>query len=63
MAGPVLDSLSGTLLPDAPEFKSKTDKPKVKRRSVWSGCKIAPSVGINEKVNIQEELQTRAPIH
>ncbi|XP_076609623.1 calpastatin isoform X5 [Chaetodon auriga] len=28
MAGPVLDSLSGTLLPDAPEFKSKTDKPK-----------------------------------
>ncbi|CAN9512445.1 unnamed protein product [Ophioblennius macclurei] len=28
MAGPVLESLSDTLLPDAPEFKSKTDKPK-----------------------------------
>ncbi|CAK6958307.1 calpastatin isoform X3 [Scomber scombrus] len=28
MAGPVLDSLSSTLLPDAPEFKPKTDKPK-----------------------------------
>ncbi|XP_076609707.1 calpastatin isoform X14 [Chaetodon auriga] len=33
MAGPVLDSLSGTLLPDAPEFKSKTDKPKGKSKS------------------------------
>nr|CBN81110.1 Calpastatin [Dicentrarchus labrax] len=29
MAGPVLDSLAGTLLPDASELKSKTDKPKV----------------------------------
>eukprot|EP00064_Thunnus_orientalis_P008972 superscaffoldBa00001105_g8995 len=28
MAGPVLDSMAGTLLPDAPEFKSKADKPK-----------------------------------
>nr|XP_043880252.1 calpastatin isoform X4 [Solea senegalensis] len=28
MAGPVLESLAGTLLPDAPELKSKTDKPK-----------------------------------
>ncbi|XP_069568326.1 calpastatin isoform X3 [Brachyistius frenatus] len=28
MAGGVLDSLAGNLLPDAPEFKSKTDKPK-----------------------------------
>ncbi|XP_041814600.1 calpastatin isoform X8 [Chelmon rostratus] len=33
MAGPVLDSLAGTLLPDAPEFKSKTDKPKGKSKS------------------------------
>ncbi|XP_054866491.1 calpastatin isoform X17 [Amphiprion ocellaris] len=33
MAGPVLDSLSGTLLPDNPEFKSKTDKPKGKSKS------------------------------
>ncbi|KAF0035207.1 hypothetical protein F2P81_012965 [Scophthalmus maximus] len=29
MAGAVLDNLSSTLLPDAPEFKPKTDKPKV----------------------------------
>ncbi|XP_028432814.1 calpastatin isoform X3 [Perca flavescens] len=28
MAGTVLESLSDTLLPDAPEFKPKTDKPK-----------------------------------
>uniref|UniRef100_UPI0037E95FD7 calpastatin isoform X3 n=1 Tax=Semicossyphus pulcher TaxID=241346 RepID=UPI0037E95FD7 len=28
MAGAVLDSMASTLLPDAPEFKSKTDKPK-----------------------------------
>uniref|UniRef100_A0A8D3CJE5 Calpastatin n=1 Tax=Scophthalmus maximus TaxID=52904 RepID=A0A8D3CJE5_SCOMX len=28
MAGAVLDNLSSTLLPDAPEFKPKTDKPK-----------------------------------
>uniref|UniRef100_A0A3P8RTD1 Calpastatin n=1 Tax=Amphiprion percula TaxID=161767 RepID=A0A3P8RTD1_AMPPE len=33
MAGPVLDSLSGTLLPDNPEFKSKADKPKGKSKS------------------------------
>ncbi|XP_070815497.1 calpastatin [Chaetodon trifascialis] len=33
MAAPVLDSLSDTLLPDAPEFKSKTDKPKGKSKS------------------------------
>ncbi|XP_037638881.1 calpastatin isoform X35 [Sebastes umbrosus] len=33
MSGPVLDSLSSTLLPDAPEFKSKTDKPKGKSKS------------------------------
>ncbi|XP_068450115.1 calpastatin isoform X5 [Clinocottus analis] len=33
MAGPVLDSLSGTLLPDAPGFKSKADKPKGKSKS------------------------------
>ncbi|XP_054472089.1 LOW QUALITY PROTEIN: calpastatin [Anoplopoma fimbria] len=33
MAGPVLDSLAGTLLPDTPEFKSKTDKPKGKSKS------------------------------
>ncbi|XP_067444081.1 calpastatin isoform X9 [Thunnus thynnus] len=33
MAGPVLDSLAGTLLPDAPEFKSKADKPKGKSKS------------------------------
>ncbi|XP_062298955.1 calpastatin isoform X4 [Scomber scombrus] len=33
MAGPVLDSLSSTLLPDAPEFKPKTDKPKSKSKS------------------------------
>ncbi|XP_053171353.1 calpastatin isoform X10 [Scomber japonicus] len=33
MAGPVLDSLSSTLLPDAPEFKPKTDKPKGKSKS------------------------------
>lgn len=31
MAGPALDSLAGTLLPDAPEFKSKTDKAKKHR--------------------------------
>jgi len=29
MAGPVLDSLAGTLLPEASKSKSKTDKPKV----------------------------------
>ncbi|XP_058486646.1 calpastatin isoform X4 [Solea solea] len=28
MAGPVMESLASTLLPDAPEFKPKTDKPK-----------------------------------
>ncbi|XP_051269712.1 calpastatin isoform X17 [Dicentrarchus labrax] len=33
MAGPVLDSLAGTLLPDASELKSKTDKPKGKSKS------------------------------
>ncbi|XP_078104096.1 calpastatin isoform X8 [Sander vitreus] len=33
MAGTVLESLSDTLLPDAPEFKSKTDKPKGKSKS------------------------------
>ncbi|XP_044075153.1 calpastatin isoform X30 [Siniperca chuatsi] len=33
MAGPVLDSLAGKLLPDAPEFKPKTDKPKGKSKS------------------------------
>jgi len=33
MAGPVLDSLAGTLLPDAPEFKPKADKPKGKSKS------------------------------
>ncbi|XP_044204376.1 calpastatin isoform X15 [Thunnus albacares] len=33
MAGPVLDSMAGTLLPDAPEFKSKADKPKGKSKS------------------------------
>ncbi|KAM6927927.1 calpastatin [Xenentodon cancila] len=33
MPGPVLDSLSGTLLPNAPEFKPKADKPKGKRKS------------------------------
>nr|XP_043880264.1 calpastatin isoform X16 [Solea senegalensis] len=33
MAGPVLESLAGTLLPDAPELKSKTDKPKGKSKS------------------------------
>nr|XP_046240395.1 calpastatin isoform X8 [Scatophagus argus] len=33
MAGPVLDSLSDTLLPDTPEFTSKTDKPKGKSKS------------------------------
>ncbi|XP_056246615.1 calpastatin isoform X21 [Seriola aureovittata] len=33
MAGAVLDSLSGTLLPDAPESKSKTDKSKGKSKS------------------------------
>ncbi|KAM9859857.1 calpastatin isoform 2-T2 [Aulostomus maculatus] len=33
MAGPVLDSLATTLLPDAPEFKPKTDKPKGKSKS------------------------------
>ncbi|XP_051804351.1 calpastatin isoform X26 [Acanthochromis polyacanthus] len=33
MAGPVLDSLAGTLLPDDPQFKSKTDKPKGKSKS------------------------------
>ncbi|XP_029948284.1 calpastatin isoform X4 [Salarias fasciatus] len=33
MAGPVLQSLSDTLLPDAPEFKSKSDKPKGKSKS------------------------------
>ncbi|XP_069568434.1 calpastatin isoform X15 [Brachyistius frenatus] len=33
MAGGVLDSLAGNLLPDAPEFKSKTDKPKGKSKS------------------------------
>ncbi|XP_028261247.1 calpastatin isoform X7 [Parambassis ranga] len=33
MAGPTLDSLSDTLLPDVPEFKSKTDKPKGKSKS------------------------------
>lgn len=30
MAGPVLESLSDTLLPDPVKGKSKTDKPKVK---------------------------------
>ncbi|XP_028432826.1 calpastatin isoform X14 [Perca flavescens] len=33
MAGTVLESLSDTLLPDAPEFKPKTDKPKGKSKS------------------------------
>ncbi|XP_034388510.1 calpastatin isoform X35 [Cyclopterus lumpus] len=33
MAGPVLESLSDTLLPDLPEFTSKTDKPKGKSKS------------------------------
>ncbi|XP_034726038.1 calpastatin isoform X2 [Etheostoma cragini] len=33
MTATVLDSLSDTLLPDAPEFKSKTDKPKGKSKS------------------------------
>ncbi|KAM9361959.1 calpastatin isoform 14-T14 [Symphorus nematophorus] len=33
MAGPVLDSLAGTLVPDTQEFKSKTDKPKGKSKS------------------------------
>ncbi|XP_032368763.1 calpastatin isoform X36 [Etheostoma spectabile] len=33
MTGTVLDSLSDTLLPDAPEFKSKMDKPKGKSKS------------------------------
>ncbi|XP_070758192.1 calpastatin isoform X2 [Enoplosus armatus] len=33
MAGPVLDSLAGTLLPDALELKTKTDKPKGKSKS------------------------------
>ncbi|XP_047188486.1 calpastatin isoform X31 [Scophthalmus maximus] len=33
MAGAVLDNLSSTLLPDAPEFKPKTDKPKGKSKS------------------------------
>uniref|UniRef100_UPI0037E966F7 calpastatin isoform X9 n=1 Tax=Semicossyphus pulcher TaxID=241346 RepID=UPI0037E966F7 len=33
MAGAVLDSMASTLLPDAPEFKSKTDKPKGKSKS------------------------------
>ncbi|XP_070695121.1 calpastatin isoform X3 [Pempheris klunzingeri] len=33
MAGSVLASLSDTLLPDAPEFKSKSDKPKGKSKS------------------------------
>ncbi|XP_029906862.1 calpastatin isoform X11 [Myripristis murdjan] len=33
MPGPVLDSLSSTLLPDAPEFKPKGDKPKGKSKS------------------------------
>jgi hypothetical protein len=28
-----LDDLAGTLLPDTPEFKSKGDKPKVRRVS------------------------------
>lgn len=32
MAGPVLDNLASTLLPD--EIKTKTDKPKVKTGSV-----------------------------
>lgn len=36
MAGPVLDTLADTLLPDTLEFKSKTDKPKVTRESVWA---------------------------
>lgn len=30
MAGPVLQTLSDTLIPDAPEFKKNTDKPKVR---------------------------------
>lgn len=34
MAGPVLDSLSDTLLSDVSEPKSKTDKPKVKQTFV-----------------------------
>ncbi|XP_035009101.1 calpastatin isoform X16 [Hippoglossus stenolepis] len=33
MAAPVLDSLADTLLPDAKEFKSKTDQPKPKGKS------------------------------
>ncbi|XP_045078939.1 calpastatin isoform X9 [Coregonus clupeaformis] len=33
MSGPVLDDLAGTLLPDAPEFKSKGDKPKSNSKS------------------------------
>ncbi|KAM3877919.1 calpastatin [Diretmus argenteus] len=33
MSGPVLDSLAGTLLPDAPEFKPKGDKTKGKSKS------------------------------
>ncbi|XP_029549106.1 calpastatin isoform X31 [Salmo trutta] len=33
MSAPVLDDLAGTLLPDAPEFKYKGDKPKSKSRS------------------------------
>ncbi|XP_071775014.2 calpastatin isoform X14 [Centroberyx gerrardi] len=33
MAGPVLDSLAGSLLPDQPEFKLKGDKPKGKSKS------------------------------
>lgn len=35
MAGPVLDNLASTLLPEA--VKTKTDKPKVKTGSVCGG--------------------------
>ncbi|XP_041639751.1 calpastatin isoform X7 [Cheilinus undulatus] len=33
MPGPALDAMASTLLPDVPEFKSKTDKPKGKSKS------------------------------
>ncbi|XP_047203075.1 calpastatin isoform X9 [Girardinichthys multiradiatus] len=49
MAGPALDSLAKTLLPDASQQKSKTDKPKGKSKSKVKKQETQPAVGISAK--------------
>lgn len=45
MAGPVLDTLADTLIPDAMEAKSQTDKPKV------TGLNLVSSLVNSGKIN------------